>query len=63
MICDQCGVGLTRWIKVVMQGGREYLFCGVGHLVEFFGAMERSKCKSKDVPKIANLIGRDFTAI
>ncbi len=40
MICDQCGLGLTRWIKVVMPGGREYLFCCEAHLVEFFCAME-----------------------
>ena len=41
MICDQCGVGLTRWIKVIMPSGREYLFCCEEHLVEFFCAIER----------------------
>ncbi len=40
MICDQCGVGLKSWIKVIMPNGREYLFCGAGHLLEFFGEME-----------------------
>jgi len=36
MICDQCGVGLTHWIKVSLPNGREYLFCCVEHLVDFF---------------------------
>ena len=39
MICDHCGVGLKHWIKVIMPGGREYLFCKVEHLIEFFCAM------------------------
>ena len=40
MICDYCGVGLARWIKVGMTTGREYLFCCTGHLIEFFCEME-----------------------
>ena len=40
MTCDQCGVSLAHWIKVIVPGGREYLFCGVAHLVAFFCEME-----------------------
>ena len=43
MICDQCGVSLTRWIKVIMPSGREYLFCCVAHLLDFFCEMEVGK--------------------
>ncbi len=43
MICDHCGLGLTRWIKVIMPNGREYLFCGVEHLIDFFNDMLAGK--------------------
>jgi len=43
MICDQCGTTLTRWIKVIMPGGREYLFCCVEHLLDFFYEMKGGK--------------------